>query len=111
LNARPTGVYLFEVNHEPARIRVQRFFLDAAFFEKTKPTRRRKLVASRRRYSGRLEPEITSFALADVFAQMKVEFEPLARSKGLELRIVETSTWVDVDALAAVVRPQLTLAG
>ncbi len=47
--------------------------------------------------SGRLEPEITSFALADVFAQMKVEFEPLARSKGLELRIVETSTWVRSD--------------
>lgn len=47
--------------------------------------------------SGRLEPELTTFPLSDVLAQMVVEFEPLAKSKGLNLRIVQTSMWVRSD--------------
>lgn len=44
--------------------------------------------------AGRLEPEITSVALSELFDQLRVEFEPMAREKGLELRIVQTSVWV-----------------
>ena len=55
------------------------------------------LIELSRMDSGRLEPEVRDFPLDDVIRQMKVEFEPLARAKGLELRFVATSTWVRSD--------------
>lgn len=47
--------------------------------------------------TGRLEPEISSFPLAELFDQLRVEFEPMAREKGLALRIVSTTIWVRTD--------------
>jgi signal transduction histidine kinase len=47
--------------------------------------------------AGRLEPDITMFALRDVFERLEVEFAPMARAKGLELRIVPTQLWVASD--------------
>ena len=47
--------------------------------------------------AGRLEPENSSFPLAELFDQLKVEFEPMAREKGLGLRIVATRLWVRTD--------------
>src|SRR5262249_18771352 len=43
------------------------------------------LIEIARLDTGRLEPDLTEFALADVLARLEVEFLPLARAKGLEL--------------------------
>lgn len=45
----------------------------------------------------RLEPEITDIPLNELLSHLKVEFEPMAREKGLELRTVPTSLWVRSD--------------
>ena len=55
------------------------------------------LIEISRMDSGRLEPDVVDFALADVFEQLAVEFQPMAREKGLELRIVPTAAWVRSD--------------
>ena len=55
------------------------------------------LIEISRLDAGRLEPDITVFALSDVFERLEVEFSPLAREKGLELRIVPTRLWVSSD--------------
>jgi Na+/proline symporter/signal transduction histidine kinase len=55
------------------------------------------LIEISRLDAGRLEPDITVFALRDVFERLEVEFSPLAREKGLELRIVPTRAWVSSD--------------
>jgi len=55
------------------------------------------LIEISRLDSGRLQPDISTFALNDVFERLDVEFQPLAREKGLELRIVPTSRWVSSD--------------
>jgi Na+/proline symporter/signal transduction histidine kinase/CheY-like chemotaxis protein len=55
------------------------------------------LIEIARLDTGRLEPDITEFALEEVFARLEVEFEPLAREKGLSLRVVATSAWVRSD--------------
>jgi Na+/proline symporter/signal transduction histidine kinase/ActR/RegA family two-component response regulator len=55
------------------------------------------LIEISRLDAGRLEPDITTFALNDVFERLEVEFQPLAREKGLELRIVPTRLWVSSD--------------
>jgi Na+/proline symporter/signal transduction histidine kinase len=47
--------------------------------------------------AGRLEPEFSSFPLKDLFDQLRVEFEPMARDKGLRLRIVSSQAWVHTD--------------
>jgi signal transduction histidine kinase/CheY-like chemotaxis protein len=47
--------------------------------------------------TGRLEAEISSFPLMDLFEQLKVEFEPMARERRLELRVVGTSLWARTD--------------
>ena len=47
--------------------------------------------------TGRLEPEIAVFPLQPLLDQLKVEFEPMAVEKGLELRIVPCSAWVRSD--------------
>jgi Na+/proline symporter/signal transduction histidine kinase/CheY-like chemotaxis protein len=55
------------------------------------------LIEISRLDAGRLEPDISTFALNDVFERLEVEFHPLAREKGLELRIVPTRLWVSSD--------------
>ncbi len=47
--------------------------------------------------TGRMDPEIGAFALNDLFEQLKVEFAPLAKERGLDLRIAATSVWVRSD--------------
>jgi Na+/proline symporter/signal transduction histidine kinase/ActR/RegA family two-component response regulator len=47
--------------------------------------------------SGRLDPELSSFALNDVFDQLRIEFTPIAESHNLKLTIVKTSLWVRTD--------------
>jgi Na+/proline symporter/signal transduction histidine kinase/CheY-like chemotaxis protein len=55
------------------------------------------LIEISRLDAGRLEPDITVFPLNDVLERLEVEFQPMAREKGLELRIVPTSLWVSSD--------------
>lgn len=55
------------------------------------------LIDISRMDAGRLEPEISEFPLAEIFNQLKVEFEPLASNKGLELRVLSSKTWVRSD--------------
>lgn len=55
------------------------------------------LIEISRLDAGRLEPDITVFALNDVFERLEVEFSPLAREKHLELHIVPTRLWVSSD--------------
>jgi Na+/proline symporter/signal transduction histidine kinase len=55
------------------------------------------LIEISRLDAGRLEPDISVFPLNDVFERLEVEFQPLAREKGLELRIVPTQLWVSSD--------------
>ena len=55
------------------------------------------LIEISRLDTGRLEPEITVFPLQEVFERLEVEFQPLAREKKLELRMVATRTWVRSD--------------
>jgi Na+/proline symporter/signal transduction histidine kinase/CheY-like chemotaxis protein len=47
--------------------------------------------------AGALKPERSDFALAQLFASLRVEFAPLAERKGLDLRIVPTSLAVESD--------------
>lgn len=55
------------------------------------------LIEISRMDAGRLEPEPSEFPLAEVFAQLKLEFEPMAREKGLELRVFPSTLWVRSD--------------
>jgi Na+/proline symporter/signal transduction histidine kinase/CheY-like chemotaxis protein len=55
------------------------------------------LIDLSRMDAGHLEPEITDVSLAELFQRMQVEFEPLARARGLRLRIVDSSVWVRAD--------------
>ncbi len=47
--------------------------------------------------AGQFAPEIRDISLADMFDRLRVEFEPMARAKGLELRFVSTRLWVRSD--------------
>ncbi len=55
------------------------------------------LIDLSRMDAGNIEPEIADVPLAEIFQRMQVEFEPLARSKGLRLRIVPTTAGVRAD--------------
>jgi CheY-like chemotaxis protein len=55
------------------------------------------LIEIARLDTGRMEPDLTVFALNEVLQRLAVEFEPMARSKGLDLRVVPTSAWVRSD--------------
>ena len=55
------------------------------------------LIEIARLDTGRLEPDITVFPLNEVFERLGVEFSPMAREKGLNLRIVPTQLWVRSD--------------
>ncbi|MEJ0035915.1 MAG: hybrid sensor histidine kinase/response regulator [Gammaproteobacteria bacterium] len=47
--------------------------------------------------AGAVNPQITVFALAPLFGRMRLEFEPQARAKGLELRIHRCSAFAKSD--------------
>jgi Na+/proline symporter/signal transduction histidine kinase len=55
------------------------------------------LIEIARLDTGRMEPDIAVFPLNDVLERLTLEFEPMARSKGLDLRVVRTSVWVRSD--------------
>jgi len=55
------------------------------------------LIEISRLDTGRLEPDVTVFPLQEVLERLEVEFSPLAREKGLDLRIVATRLWVRSD--------------
>ena len=55
------------------------------------------LIEISRLDTGRLEPEITVFPLQEVLERLAVEFQPLAREKRLDLRMVSTRVWVRSD--------------
>ncbi|MEL6373795.1 MAG: NahK/ErcS family hybrid sensor histidine kinase/response regulator [Pseudomonadota bacterium] len=47
--------------------------------------------------AGRMAPQVTTFALGDVFKQLRVEFAPIAAERGLRLHAVHSSQWVRSD--------------
>ena len=47
--------------------------------------------------TGALKPSKTKFAANDILKQVYTDFAPLAEKKGLSLRFVETSVWLDTD--------------
>ena len=47
--------------------------------------------------AGAVNPQITAFALAPLFSRMRLEFEPQARAKGLELRMQRCSAFAKSD--------------
>ncbi|MCB1521856.1 MAG: hybrid sensor histidine kinase/response regulator [Hyphomicrobiaceae bacterium] len=47
--------------------------------------------------AGRLDPEITEFPLSEIFDQLALEFEPMAREKALNLRTFRSGLWVRSD--------------
>jgi CheY-like chemotaxis protein len=55
------------------------------------------LVDISRMDAGRLEPEIAPLPLQELFEALKVEFDPVARGKGLRLDFVPTSLWIRSD--------------
>lgn len=55
------------------------------------------LIEISRMDAGRMEPDINDFPLSEVFAQLLVEFEPMAREKGLTLKVAPTSVWLRSD--------------
>lgn len=55
------------------------------------------LIEISRMDAGRLEPDMVNLSLGDLLEQLKVEFEPMAREKGLVLKTVPTSLWVRSD--------------
>jgi Na+/proline symporter/signal transduction histidine kinase/ActR/RegA family two-component response regulator len=55
------------------------------------------LIEIARLDTGRLEPDITEFALQGLFDQIAVDFEPMAREKSLQLKFLKTSVWVRSD--------------
>ncbi|MGD9784609.1 MAG: NahK/ErcS family hybrid sensor histidine kinase/response regulator [Hyphomicrobiaceae bacterium] len=55
------------------------------------------LIEISRMDAGRLDPELSDFPLSEIFEQLAVEFEPLAKEKALTLRTAATSQWVRSD--------------
>ena len=55
------------------------------------------LIEISRMDAGRLEPDLVDLPLSEIFAQLIVEFEPMAREKGLKLKAAKTSVWVRSD--------------
>ncbi|HUS97422.1 MAG TPA: PAS-domain containing protein, partial [Hyphomicrobiaceae bacterium] len=47
--------------------------------------------------AGRLEPEFGSVSLSALFARLRVDFEPIAKEKGLRLTIMDSNLWVRTD--------------
>jgi Na+/proline symporter/signal transduction histidine kinase/CheY-like chemotaxis protein len=55
------------------------------------------LIDLSRMDAGRLEPEIGIVPVQEIIDSLALEFEPLAREKGLRLKIVPSSLWVKTD--------------
>ncbi len=55
------------------------------------------LIDLSRMDSGHIEPNLGAISLNDIFSNLRVEFEPLAQQKQIELRIQPTSLWVHSD--------------
>jgi signal transduction histidine kinase/CheY-like chemotaxis protein len=55
------------------------------------------LIEISRLDTGRMEPDLTVFALKELFDRLAVEFYPLARPKGLTLKIIPTGIFVRSD--------------
>ena len=55
------------------------------------------LVDISRMDSGRLEPEMGAVEIQNLFDSLKVEFDPVAREAGLDLRFVSSALWVHSD--------------
>ncbi|MEM8744726.1 MAG: PAS domain-containing hybrid sensor histidine kinase/response regulator, partial [Pseudomonadota bacterium] len=47
--------------------------------------------------AGAMKPEISTFPVADLLMQLKLEFEPMAKDKGLDFRVHTSSLWVMSD--------------
>jgi signal transduction histidine kinase len=47
--------------------------------------------------AGSMQPETRAFALAPLLERIRVEHEPQARGKGIELRVARSSAWVRAD--------------
>ncbi len=47
--------------------------------------------------AGQLKPDMAAVSIAELVQQVAVEFEPMARQKGLDLRFVPTGLWVMSD--------------
>ncbi|MDE2577335.1 MAG: PAS-domain containing protein [Hyphomicrobiales bacterium] len=47
--------------------------------------------------AGAMKAELGAIRLADIFAQLRIEFEPLAKAKNLELRFTATQVWIRSD--------------
>ena len=55
------------------------------------------LIEISRMDAGRMEPDISEFSLAEIFSQLLVELEPMAREKGLTLKAMPTSLCIRSD--------------
>lgn len=55
------------------------------------------LIEISRMDARRVETDITDFPLSDIFEQLELEFEPVARDRGLELTVLTTRVWVRSD--------------
>jgi signal transduction histidine kinase/CheY-like chemotaxis protein len=55
------------------------------------------LIDLSRMDAGRLEAEYSAVPLDVMFATLQREYEPLATKKGLELRVLPTTAWVETD--------------
>ena len=55
------------------------------------------LIEIARLDTGRFDPEISAFELSALLERLAVEFEPMARNKGLQLTFVSTRAWVRSD--------------
>ncbi len=47
--------------------------------------------------TGRMEPEFSEFPLNEILERVKVDFEPMAKERGLTLKVVPTTAWVRSD--------------
>lgn len=47
--------------------------------------------------TGALKPEYSVFRIDEILKQLKVEFDPIARDRGLEFKVLESTLWVRSD--------------
>ena len=55
------------------------------------------LIEISRMDARRVDVDITDFPLSDIFEQLKLEFEPVARERGLAFTVLPTNVWVRSD--------------
>ena len=47
--------------------------------------------------AGRLEADIKAVSLAELLESLKIDFDPIAKEKGLELAVIPSTAWVESD--------------